>query len=185
MDANIQTTFSLRPLVHTDATDIAELIGDWEVVRWTSSPPYPYSVTDAVEFLGKFAGSDSPNASHRAIEVDGKLAGAVGLDRQARGFNLGYWLGRAYWGRGIMTHAAGQLTRHFFAKTDETQLMSGYFSGNEASWAIQRRLGFEFVEDGLLMNRPQGKRMSHVLTRLTRARFEQLKIGLTTQSFPI
>ena len=170
--AKPDATFALRPVALTDASRIAELIGDWEVVRWLSGPPYPYATEDAEEFLGTVTASDPSGPEHTAaIEIDGQLAGVVGIDRRSRGYNIGYWLGRPYWGRGVMSRAAAALTRDFFANSTENHLMSGYFSGNMASWAIQQKLGFEFVEDGLLMNRPHGRRMPHVLTRLTRSRF--------------
>lgn len=166
--------FMLRPLEVTDASRIAELIGDWEVARWLSSPPHPYALDDATEFLTGTFGTVIAPARQEVIEVDGVFAGMIGIDRPFGKLNLGYWLGRPYWGRGIMTRAAARLTRDFFANSRETHLMSGYFSGNEPSWAIQRRLGFTFVEDGVLMNRPLGKRMPHIFTRLTRLKFDQL-----------
>ena len=163
---------TLRPLAATDASRIAELIGDWQVARWLSSPPHPYALADATVFLTETIGTAIAPARQEVIEVDGVFAGMIGIEPTSRGLNLGYWLGRSYWGRGIMSSAAARLTRDFFANSRETHLMSGYFSGNDTSWAIQRRLGFTFVENGLLMNRPQGKRMAHVLTRLTRAQFQ-------------
>ena len=169
--------FSLRPLTLDDAPRIAELIGDWEVVRWLSGPPHPYAVADAAEFLATMPDQARSGGRHSAIVIEGQFAGMVGIDfrRQepnAGLWNLGYWLGRPYWGRGIMTRAAGRLTQDFFAKSSETELKSGYFSGNEASWAIQKRLGFEMLGEGLLFNRPQGKRLPHIETVLTRERFE-------------
>lgn len=172
----ITTDLALRPLMPTDASRVAELIGDWEVARWLAMPPYPYSVSDATAFLERTIGSAATPVRTVVIEVDGQLAGLIGIDRSSGGLDLGYWLGRAYWGRGIMTRAAFEMTCDFFAKTDETHLLSGYFSGNEASWAIQKRLGFEFAKDGLLMNRPQGKRLPHVSTQLTRARFQRMQV---------
>lgn len=167
---------TLRPLLPRDASHIAELIGDWEVARWLAMPPYPYTVADAEAFVDRKIGSAAVSVRTVVIEVDGELAGLIGIDRSSGGLDLGYWLGRLYWGRGIMTRAAIILTGDFFAKTNETHLMSGYFSGNEASWAIQKRLGFEFAKDGMIMNRPQGKRLPHVTTQLTRARFERMQV---------
>lgn len=169
------TQFQLRPLASTDAARIAELIGDWEVVQWLSGPPHPYTINDAEQFLSRVTGADAlPPVRNEAILVGGQFAGVIGIDRPFGGLNIGYWLGRAYWGRGIMSRAARVLTQDFFAMSAEPHLNSGYFSGNEASWAIQRRLGFQFVEESALFNRPHGKRMPHVFTRLTRARFETM-----------
>lgn len=173
MQKPAQIAFTLRPLASTDAARIAELIGDWEVARWLSSPPHPYSVADATEFLATAIPQHQAGQSRtEAILVDGLFAGMIGIEPNSRGLNFGYWLGKAYWGQDLMTRAATILTRDFFAKSSDAPLISGYFSGNEASWAIQQRLGFAFVEDGLLFNRAHGKRLPHVLTRLTRARYE-------------
>ena len=171
---NSKEVFTLRPVARSDAPRIAELIGDWEVVRWLSLPPHPYNLCDAEAFLATCVPADARGESQTgAIVVAGQFAGIIGIGRTG-GSNLGYWLGRAYWGQGIMTRAAMQITRDFFANTAETRLKSGYFSGNEVSWAIQRRLGFEFVSEGLLLNRPHGKRLPHVETTLTREQFEVL-----------
>ena len=169
--------FALRPLIAGDAPRIAELIGDWEVVRWLSGPPHPYKLADAVEFLKTLPDQAKSGACHHAIVIAGQFAGAVGIDFRhqepnAGRWNLGYWIGRTYWGHGIMTRAATRLTHDFFANSSETKLKSGYFSGNEASWAIQKRLGFEMAGEGLMFSRSQGKRLPHVETVLTRARFE-------------
>ena len=165
--------YALRQPMAGDALPIAELIGDWEVVRWLSTPPYPYVLADAVEFVGKASRHPwGPPFRTEVIEIEGRPAGIVGIDPRKHGPNLGFWLGRPYWGRGIMTRAALQLTRDFFANSDEGRLNSGYFSGNVASMSIQRRLGFETSGEGLLFSRPQGQRLPHVETVLTRARFE-------------
>ena len=172
MQKPAQIAFTLRPLASTDAARIAEQIGDWEVARWLSRVPHPYMIADGAEFIAaKLTPPPAPERT-KAIAIDGQLAGIIGIDRMPQGYNIGYWLGRQYWGNRIMTRVAALLTREFFAMSSETHLMSGYFSGNEPSWAIQQRLGFAFVEDGLLFNRAHGKRLPHVLTRLTRARYE-------------
>jgi RimJ/RimL family protein N-acetyltransferase len=173
-----KAALTLRPLQESDASRIFELIGDWEVARWLSSPPYPYVLHDAEEFLAVAIAQHEEGVSRtEAIVVHERLAGIIGIEHTSRGLNLGYWLGRPFWGQGIMTRATTMLTRDFFAKPGDTPLISGYFSANEASRAIQRRLGFEFVEDGNLFNRPHGKPMPHVFTRLSRARYEGLCVA--------
>ncbi len=168
----------LRPLLAADAPRLAELISDWEVVRWLSMPPYPYAARDAEAFIATVREATMP-AGYRtvAIALDGVLVGLIGIDQRAVGANLGYWVGRPFWGQGIMTAAATALTREFFAMSREDVLTSGYFSGNEASWAVQRRLGFQVTVEGTLFNRPHGKHLPHMETALTRARFERQTVA--------
>jgi [ribosomal protein S5]-alanine N-acetyltransferase len=167
--------FTLRPLKSSDAPRLTELIGDWEVVRWLAMPPYPYTQRDAEAFITN--GTTAPQADGcrmQAIDVGGQLAGLVSIDLQTVGYNLGFWLGRPYWRRGVMTAAATELTRDFFATSSHDMLTSGYFSGNEASWAIQRRLGFQPVGAvGQLFNRPHGKHLPHVETVLSRKHWDR------------
>lgn len=161
--------FVLRPLAPDDAECIARLIGDWEVVRWLSAPPYPYALSDAEAFIAANRQAEAAGDSRtRAIDVDGAFAGMAGVDRRSLGMNLGYWLGRRYWGCGIMSRAAVLMVADFFANSSEDVLNSGYFSGNEASAAIQRKLGFVETGEDALFNRPAGKRLPHVQTVLTR-----------------
>jgi RimJ/RimL family protein N-acetyltransferase len=173
----VTAAFTLRQLQLSDAPRIAELFGDWEVVRWLSSPPYPYTLRDAEEYLATAIVQHSQGVSRtEAILVDGQLSGAIGIEPNSRGLNLGYWLARPYWRRGIVTAAATALTRDFFARPEAERLTSGYFSGNEASWAIQRRLGFVPVAgDGKLYNRVHGTHLPHVETALSRPRWEILQ----------
>jgi RimJ/RimL family protein N-acetyltransferase len=170
----VKADFTLRPLQESDAARITELIGDWEVARWLASPPFPYVLRDAEEFLVDAVAHHTQGVSRtEAIVIEGRLAGIIGIEPSSRGLTLGYWLGRPYWRQGIMTAAATALTRDFFATSAHERLTSGYFSGNEASWAIQRRLGFQAVAgDGKLFNRPHGTHLPHIDTALSRAQWE-------------
>ncbi len=168
----------LRPLCAADATDIARLISNREVLRWLVRPPSPYGVADATAFITLHL--TTPEAERpmvRAISFadDAQLIGIASIESGARGPELGYWLGQSYWGRGLMSEAARALTQHFFANPDNMALQSAYISGNEASAAIQRRLGFEIQSVGTVHSRPLGIQVSDVKTRLTRARHEMLK----------
>jgi RimJ/RimL family protein N-acetyltransferase len=162
--------FTLRPLQASDAPRIFALISDWEVVRWLAMPPHPYHLRDAEEFIASMATAPQTDGCRmEAIDIGGQLAGVVSIDLRAVGYNLGFWLGRPYWRQGVMTEAATALTRNFFATWSHDVLTSGYFSGNEASWAIQRRLGFKPVgAEGRLFNRPHGTYLPHVETVLSR-----------------
>ena len=121
----------LRPLFISDAADITRLIADWQVMRWLTSPPWPYTLADAEWYLG-----DRSSNGSLAILFHGRLAGVVSVNNK-----LGYWLGREFWGRGIMTEAAGAVVAKFFANHDAV-LNSGYLIGNTVSCKLLEKLGF-------------------------------------------
>ena len=121
----------LRPLALRDVADITRLIGDWDVIKWLTMPPWPYTRADAEWFVGDRASHDS-----FAIEYDGAFAGVVGGSDE-----LGYWLGKPYWGRGLMTEAAEAVVADHFAH-NHSPITSAYLPGNTASCNILTKLGF-------------------------------------------
>ena len=121
----------LRPLDMADVAEQARLIGDYEVSKWLTVVPHPYGLADARHFIGEIAGEWD-----RAIEIDGALAGVIGISD-----GLGYWLGQPFWGQGYMGEAAKAMVAAWFEEGNDA-LSSGYFLGNGASAAILNRLGF-------------------------------------------
>ena len=77
----------LRPLRPEDAPALTRGIGDWEVVKWLTSPPWPYGLADAEWFL-----NDPVSAQTFGVESNGELAGAVGLHphKHSHDIELGY-----------------------------------------------------------------------------------------------
>ena len=172
----------LRPLRDGDAAAIFALFNDWEVVRFLSSPPWPYTRADAEGFVRSVldpAGADAEIAF--AITLDGKLIGSIGLrERPASalqenaGPNVGYWLGQRHWGHGYMTEALRALLTHAFTLSRTAAIYSGAFADNLASLRVQQKAGFVHAGQSTLLSRPTGHELAHVNTVLTRASFERL-----------
>jgi RimJ/RimL family protein N-acetyltransferase len=161
-----------RPPEPSDAAAITAFFNDWDVARWLSSPPFPYALADAESWLEAMTASIAAGTARTvAITVEGQLAGMCAIEPNARGQNLGFWLGRPYWGRGIMTAVASELVAAHFSESCAGDIVSGYFEGNLASAAIQRRLGFLTVSEGEMPNRAQGRNVPHTFTALSRERF--------------
>lgn len=80
-----------------------------------------------------------------AIVAEGCFAGLVGLkdtDRANRKTEIGYWLGEAYQGRGIMTRSVEALCGVAFGVLGLNRVQIQCAVGNSRSSAIPRRLGF-------------------------------------------
>ncbi|MCK0143704.1 GNAT family N-acetyltransferase [Aliiroseovarius sp. F20344] len=127
--------FVLRPLAADDADQVVSALNDFEVARWLTVVPHPYSYADYEGFLDHLTRS-SPYGG-LAIEETGKVIGVVGIDG-----SLGYWLGRDHHGRGVMKEAAGALVDHLFKTSDVREITSGHFPENDASRAVLMSLGF-------------------------------------------
>ena len=57
---------------------------------------------------------------------------------------LGYWIGKPFWGCGIMTEATKEIIRHAFEDCGMQKIWVGYYEGNEKSKRVQEKCGFKF-----------------------------------------
>ena len=177
---------ALRQIEPTDAEPIAALIGDWDVARMLARVPHPYMAADAEQFIARrLATPISPDDIFYAIVLDGAFVGGVGNGRNRSGdANIGYWLGKPYWGRGLMTEAVCAVTSEYFAAAPDAEgLASGVFADNPASMAVQRKLGFEVVGEGLLRCIARGADVPHYDMWLPRARWGPLPPASSSARF--
>jgi RimJ/RimL family protein N-acetyltransferase len=172
----------LRPLRESDAAAIFALFNDWNVMRWLSAPPWPYTRADAENYVRAALDPASETAETAfAITLHDQLIGLIGLRRRPAsnlqseaGLNIGYWLGTPYWRHGYMTEALRALVNHVFALTPSDALFCGAFAENRASLRVQEKAGFMHAGETVLFSRPNGRELAHVNTVLTRASLEFL-----------
>lgn len=133
----------LRPGWAEDAPALARAIADESIVRNLSTAPWPFSLRDAEAFLAQ--PRDPVLPSFLIFERgDGapELVGACGLGRRPSGrVELGYWIVRARWGRGLATEA-GKALVDLAASLGLTQLQASHFIDNPASGRVLEKLGF-------------------------------------------
>ena len=159
----------LRPGFPEDAPALAAAIADEAIVRNLGTAPWPYRMRDAEAFL---ASPRDPVLPSLLIfeRTDGapQLVGSCGLGRRPSGaVELGYWIARAAWGRGIATEAGEALID--IARTLGLGSLEGsHFIDNPASGRVLEKLGFE--PTGLVAPRLSCGRGEHVPARLMRLR---------------
>jgi len=76
--------------------------------------------------------------------IELKLNGKADLANNDDECELGYWLGKPYWGQGIMPEAAEALIRHGFEDLGMSKIWCGYYDGNAKSKRVQEKLGFKY-----------------------------------------
>jgi RimJ/RimL family protein N-acetyltransferase len=136
----------VRPWNLSDAKALAAAANDRRIsINLRDVFPFPYSVADAKGFIG-MAMAMSPQ-TYFAIEVDGHAAGGIGYTLQGDvsriAAEVGYWLGVAYWGHGIMTAAVRAVSEHAFAThADLRRLYAVPFAGNPASARVLEKAGY-------------------------------------------
>ena len=130
----------LRPLVDSDANQIAELAGDWDVARMTDRIPYPYTKSDADYWISGLP----DNEEVFAIDLEDRLIGLCGLMiREDRVADIGYWLGKPWWGQGYATEAIQILIQYGFKHRKLRLLTCCHFIDNPASERVIEKLGFK------------------------------------------
>jgi RimJ/RimL family protein N-acetyltransferase len=118
----------------------------WETLR--DRFPYPYTRADAVTFIRRVR-SSLPETSF-AIEVEGAAAGGIGFmlqhDVERVSAEIGYWLGEAYWGRGICTEAVRAVTAFAIEQHALTRVFAVPFAHNTPSQRVLEKAGY--IQEG-------------------------------------
>jgi RimJ/RimL family protein N-acetyltransferase len=135
----------VRDLVPTDAESIARHVGDRRVwINLRDRVPHPYAIEDAERFL-TMACAAVPRTTF-AIDVDGVAVGCIALelhgDIERISAQLGYWLGVAYWGRGIATVAVRAITRYALDGFGICRVYALPFAHNVASCRVLEKAGY-------------------------------------------
>lgn len=112
----------IRALRDDDAGRLLRLIGTWEVARWLSNVPHPYTDADGrawIDLVRKDHETGRPTRFAIALKDDDGLIGGAGLDGDAGDGStepsLGYWLGQPYWGNGYAREAVAAIIQYGFA----------------------------------------------------------------------
>jgi len=111
----------IRSLRDDDLADLVALIGNWEVARWVSSVPHPYSEADGREWIANVRQDHATGRPRRfaiALKETNRIIGGVGLDGstgdESKEPALGYWLGQPYWRNGYGREAVAAIIDYGF-----------------------------------------------------------------------
>ena len=96
-------------------------------------------------FNGKEAYAICLKTDNRAIgAVELKLNGHTDMTERDDECELGYWLGKPFWGQGIVPEAVKEMLRHAFEEIGMTTVWVGYYEGNAKSKRVQEKCGFRY-----------------------------------------
>ena len=166
LPTEIQLTRSrLRPWRLSDRASLVRYANDRDVWRNLRDRfPHPYTERDADEWLAHGAAEPASPGIY-AIEVDGVAAGTIALepgsDVERWCWEIGYWLGQPFWGRGIVTEAVIAVTAAAFREPDVIRLHAPVFSWNRRSMRVLEKSGYHReavlerggIKDGTVIDR--------------------------------
>ena len=128
-----------RPDKTINKSVFASLVGDWDIAKWLSDVPYPYTEKHAEKFIKR----SSPDDLRFSIFYDEILVGGVGVSFEEHNqLDLGYWVAKDYWGNGFATEASEGLIDYVKNETEFKAITACYVKGNNASAKVLKKLGF-------------------------------------------
>ena len=141
----------LRAFREEDAADFfayASVPGVGEMAGWN----HHESMEDTHRVLGMFL--TEKNVFALVHKESGRVIGSLGLhvaDTQGTPYEekrckeIGYVLSKAYWGKGLMPEAVGEVIRYCFEELGAEVLTVGHFEGNDQSRRVIEKCGFTFL----------------------------------------
>ena len=161
----------LRAPALADADAIADSLADYAVASMLARVPSPYLRQDAVDWLETMPEGIGEGGFAFAVTVAEVPVGIVGFDRRDTGLQLGYWLDRRHWRRGIMSEAVSAALSWYFEREPDAVLSSGVFTDNRGSLALQNKLGFAITGLGEIFSVARNRSHSHIETMIDARRF--------------
>ncbi|BAQ15599.1 GNAT family N-acetyltransferase [Methyloceanibacter caenitepidi] len=160
---------NLRPLDHSDAAAMSLLAGDFDVACMTGTIPHPYSETAARAWVDRVGQGEEGVVF--AVTRDGRLIGCSGyMPMDADHAELGYWIGKPYWGAGYATEAVRAVIAHAFDTHGFTYIRAGHFVDNSGSQRVLGKLGFTSEGEETRDCVARGEQVACLTYRLERAR---------------
>jgi len=136
----------LRPFAASDASTVQLLAGEREIAATTINIPFPYADGMAESWIAGHpdtwrSGTGMICAIDSKAEV--RLIGATGLriELAQRRAELGYWIGRHWWGHGYATEASRALVAWAFERLGLQRVFARHFGSNPASGRVLEKIG--------------------------------------------
>ena len=171
------TPFVLRPWRPEDAANLAAAANNPKIAENLRNVfPCPYALADAERFISGCIAQGEERQLTRAILIEGRAAGSIGVfvqdDVYERSAELGYWLAEEHWGRGVMTEAVRQLCREAFGRFGILRIFAEPFDSNLGSRRVLEKAGFTCegtMRNGVFKN---GRVLSYRVYSLLREELE-------------
>ena len=173
----------LRPWQVSDAEALYAYASDPAVGPPAGWPPHT-SVENSREII---KGVLSERETYAICLKSGKPVGSIGLrlngstdmtDRDDE-CELGYWIGKPFWGQGLVPEAARALLRYAFEQLGMRAVWCGYYEGNDKSRRVQEKLGFVYQHqtEGIEVTLMNEVRTGHC-NLMTKKRWQNVELFL-------
>ena len=137
----------LRPFQLSDAPAVQHLAGDEAVAEMTLSVPHPYGDGVAETWIASHpaAWAEGTAVTFAITTLENELRGTIGLQLTTphRRGEMGYWIGRPYWGQGLATEAVRVLFDFAFGPLGLNRVQASHLPRNPASGRVMQKAGMQ------------------------------------------
>ena len=139
----------LRPFQLTDAPEVQRLAGEKAIASTTLNMPHPYEDGLAEDWISghqELFERDEEIVYAITLPDSGQLVGAIGMiiTGQYDRAELGYWIGKPYWGEGYATEAGRAIIRFGFENLNLNRIYASHFDRNPASGRVMEKIGMRY-----------------------------------------
>ncbi|MFC0633570.1 GNAT family N-acetyltransferase [Brevundimonas balnearis] len=138
---------TLRAPQPQDVPRLAVMADDYDIARMTCRMPHPFTRRDAERFVVDVSAQDPKKG--RTFLIEHERLGPVGVvgvfESEDPWPEVGYWIARDFWGRGIATEALQGALGWAKTRWRRRALMSGHFTDNPASGRVLEKAGFLYT----------------------------------------
>ena len=168
----------LRAWRESDAGTLYEYARDPEVGPAAGWPPHT-SVEDSLNVIRTVF--SAPETYAVVLKSTGEPVGSIGLlfgeashvaGIRADEAEIGYWIGRPYWGQGLIPEAVRRLLRRCFEDLGMSAVWCCHYDGNEKSRRVMDKCGFRFHHTESGCASPPGDARTEHFMRLTKTEWE-------------
>jgi len=140
---------NIRSWKMEDAESLAKALNNKKIQdNLRDGLPFPYTVSDAKDFISAMLAADSNSTFAWAITVDDVAIGSIGVFRKENVHRLtaemGYYIAEEYWGKGIATEAVRQVCAYIFENTDIVRIFADPYDFNTGSCRVLEKAGFVY-----------------------------------------
>ncbi|MBQ3047682.1 MAG: GNAT family N-acetyltransferase [Clostridia bacterium] len=142
----------IRSFKPADAKRVQEVCNDYDIAKTTLSLPIPYTIDHAKAFIEYTINSAKENISYEGAicfkDNPEKVIGCIGItniNKIAKRAELGWWVAKEEWNKGIATEAAKAIINFAFDKLKLHTLCARHFENNPASGRVMQKSGMSFV----------------------------------------
>ena len=172
----------LRPWLESDAESLYKYAQDPAIGPIAGWPPHT-SVEDSLNIIRTvFA---APETYAVVLKETNEPVGSIGImfgdslhsaEMQANEAEIGYWIGKPYWGQGLIPEAVLRLLQRCFEDLGMTAVWCGYYDGNTKSRRVMEKCGFRFHHTEEDKTSPLGDIRTEHFMRMTKVEWKMNQV---------